>query len=75
MKFIIQLSLLSVCLFSCEKGLDDTLILKTSGEVAKPEELSAGISTTFMSSSKAYDQPASWVEDELLTRFTTGDAL
>ncbi len=36
MKFIIQLSLLSVCLFSCEKGLDDTLILKTSGEVAKP---------------------------------------
>ncbi len=75
MKFQIVTLSASLFLFACEKGLDDKLIVKTSGEIARPEELSAGISTIFMSSSKAYDQSASWVEGALLTRFTTGDAL
>ena len=73
-KSFIQMFLLSF-LLACEDGLDDRLIPKTSGDVAQLEELSAGLSTTFMASSKAYDQPASWVEGSLLTRFTAGDAL
>lgn len=75
MKLIIHLLLLSALLASCEDGMDDKLIRNTSGDVALPEELSAGISTIFMSSSKAYDQPASWIEGELLSRFTSGDVL
>lgn len=60
---------------ACDSGLEDKEIYTASGRLALPEELSAGISTTFMSSSKAYDQSSSWVEGELLQRFTSGDNL
>lgn len=60
---------------SCEKGLDDTAIYKPSGQLAKPEELSAGNSTIFTSSPKAYDQPAPWLTGEYSVRFNKGDDL
>lgn len=68
--------LCSIVLSSCEDdSYDDTLIIKPNGNVARPEELSAGISTIFMSSSKAYDSPASWVTGENSIRFNAGDKL
>ena len=39
---------------SCEEGLDDTEIRKPNGSLAKQEELSAGLSTIFTSSPKAF---------------------
>ncbi len=63
-------------LFSCEQhGLDDKEIYKPNGKLALPEELSAGISTIFSSSSKAYDTPVYWLTDELNRRFNLGDDL
>lgn len=55
--------------------MDDTLIFKPNGSPARPEELSAGLSTVFSASSKAYDTPAEWVIDELALRFNLGDSL
>ena len=60
---------------SCEKGLEDTEIRKPNGSLAKQEELSAGLSTVFTASPKAFDQPASWVTGEYDTRFNLGDNL
>lgn len=62
-------------LCSCEKGLDDTEIYKPAGQLAKAEELSAGNSTIFTASPKAYDQPAYWVTGENSIRFNRGDDL
>ncbi|MDR3118039.1 MAG: thiol oxidoreductase [Mediterranea sp.] len=60
----------------CENdSYDDTLIIKPNGRVALPAELSAGISTNFMSSSKAYDTEASWVTGANAIRFVSGDKL
>lgn len=59
----------------CEDGLDDTAIYKPNGKLAKQEELSAGNSTIFTSSPKAYDQPAPWVTAENEIRFNKGDDL
>lgn len=44
-------------------------------EVPDGYELSAGTSTIFLNSSKAYDTEAPWVTGEYLTRFTRGDKL
>lgn len=58
---------------ACEDGLDDTEIYKPNGKLARLEELSAGNSTIFTSSPKAYDQAASWITGEYETRFNQGD--
>ncbi len=63
-----------VC-FSCEDGSDDVQILKPDGTPASYKELSAGRSTIFSSSSRAYDTESSWVTGDLATRFTDGDML
>lgn len=65
----------SIGLLSCEDGLDDTEIYKPGGQLAKQEELSAGISTIFTSSPKAFDQPADWLTGEYSIRFNKGDDL
>lgn len=58
-------------LYSCEKeGIDIDDI-----EVPAGYELSAGTSTVFMNSSKAYDSPAEWVTGSYLRRFHNGDNL
>lgn len=57
--------------YSCEKeGIDIDDI-----EVPAGYELSAGTSTVFMNSSKAYDSPAEWVTGSYLRRFHNGDNL
>jgi len=62
-------------LFSaCQKNEYED-ILTPGGRVAYPEELSAGTSTIFTSTSKAYDTPADWVTGDLVTLFNEGDAL
>lgn len=74
-----NLSLLSLLVgvlsSSCEKGLDDTLIRKPNGTVAKQEELSAGYSTIFSTGPDAYDMAAEWVTGELSDRFNRGNSL
>ncbi len=60
------------CLGGCQK-IEYDPILKPNGRAAKDAELSAGTSTTFITTSKAYDNPAGWVTGSLLTRFTLGD--
>lgn len=61
-------------LSSCEKDADQD-IYTPLGKLASPAELSAGTSTIFTFTSKAFDTPADWVEGELLERFMAGDAL
>ncbi|MFV0269099.1 MAG: di-heme oxidoredictase family protein [Draconibacterium sp.] len=69
------LILFSTMLFAgCEK-IEYEDILTPGGRLAKPEELSAGTSTTFTFTSLAFDTPAEWVEGELMNRFLSGDAL
>lgn len=61
-------------LISCEKNeIED--ILTPGGRVAYPEELSAGASTVFNSSSTAFDTPSDWVSGDLSSLFLKGDAL
>ena len=69
------LVLAGVLCASCEKGLDDTLIRKPNGTVAKEEELSAGYSTIFSTGPDAYDMAAEWVTGELSSRFNRGNSL
>jgi len=59
-------------LTSCDpsRGLDVTDV-----EVPEGYELSAGTSTVFMNSSKAYDSPADWVSGSYSSRFIRGDKL
>ncbi len=59
---------------SCEQSETD-VIYTPGGRVAYPEELSAGNSTVFVSSSTAFDTPSSWVTGELADWFLEGDAL
>ena len=66
---------LSLCMLlsvvACEKeGIDEQDI-----EIPDGYALSAGISTIFMNSSKAYDTPADWVTGEYDFRFNLGDRL
>lgn len=58
-------------LVSChEEGLDVLDVVVPDGYA-----LSAGTSTIFMNSSKAYDSEADWVSGSYLSRFTRGDKL
>jgi CxxC motif-containing protein (DUF1111 family) len=58
----------------CQQSSGDD-IYTSSGRLANTKELSAGRSTIFTSSSKAYDTPADWVSDNLSSRFNSGDNL
>ena len=55
-------------------GMDDENIRKPNGKLARDAELSAGSSTVFISTSKAYDNPAPWVQGDMSVRFNLGDA-
>lgn len=68
-------ALAGVLCTACENGLDDTLIRKPNGSVAKAEELSAGYSTIFSTGPDAYDMAAEWVTGELSSRFNRGNSL
>ncbi|MCW3785324.1 di-heme oxidoredictase family protein [Plebeiibacterium sediminum] len=74
-KLLLLLSIIfSVSLISCEKT-ENEIIYTPGGRVAYPEELSAGNSTVFVTSSTAYDTPANWVTNDLASWFLEGDAL
>ena len=61
----------ALAVMSCDdEGLDVLDI-----EVPEGYALSAGTSTLFMNSSKAYDSEAEWVTGALASRFTRGDRL
>lgn len=61
----------ALAIMSCDdEGLDVLDI-----EVPEGYALSAGTSTIFMNSSKAYDSEAEWVTGALASRFTRGDRL
>lgn len=61
----------ALAVMSCDdEGLDVLDI-----EVPEGYALSAGTSTIFMNSSKAYDSEAEWVTGALASRFTRGDRL
>lgn len=61
----------ALALMSCDdEGLDVLDI-----EVPEGYALSAGTSTIFMNSSKAYDSEAEWMTGALASRFTRGDRL
>ena len=70
---------IGVLCFLCLSCEDDTVgyneIVKPNGKIVQFNELSAGTSTSFLSSSKAYDAPAPWVTGALLERFNNGDLL
>lgn len=70
---ILPVILAGILCSACEDGLDDTLIRKPNGAVAKPEELSAGYSTIFSTGPDAYDMSAEWVTGELNSRFNRGN--
>lgn len=66
---------ISVAFFvGCEKSSKED-VYTSGGRLADIKELSAGRSTIFTSTGKAYDTPAEWVTGELYTRFLSGDAL
>lgn len=72
----LSLLFLSLFLWACNKeAINEGVITKPNGSVAQFDELSAGSSTIFMSSSKAYDTPAAWVTGSLSSRFNNGDLL
>lgn len=64
------LSGLIVCTACEDEGLD---VLDV--EVPEGFALSAGTSTNFLTSSKAYDQESFWITGKYLNRFNEGDAL
>lgn len=72
---ILPILLACILCTACEDGLDDTLIKKPNGAVAKPEELSAGYSTIFSTGPDAYDMSSEWVTGELNSRFNRGNSL
>ena len=65
---------LVVAFTACETS-DDDLILDSNGLPADYRKLSAGKSTVFLTSSVAYDSPASWVTGDIYKRFMLGDQL
>ena len=66
--------LISLFFQACKED-EQADMLTPGGRVALPEELSAGASTIFTSTSKAYDTPADWVTGDLMELFLEGDAL
>ncbi len=72
--FAVFLFLAGLFFQACQKE-DEHVILTAGGRVALPAELSAGNSTIFSSTSKAFDTPANWVTGSLMDLFLKGDAL
>lgn len=71
MNRFITLTAIPLLFLSCTKeGIDMDDVV-----VPKGYSLSAGTSTIFMNSSKAYDNPADWVSGSYETRFYRGDRL
>ncbi len=58
----------------CSEAKDDDIYTST-GKLADPAELSAGLSTVFTASNKAFDTPADWATGDLYQRFLSGDKL
>ena len=73
-KILIVMVIIGAWIAGCSVNESED-ILTPGGRVALPEELSAGQSTVFNSTSKAFDTPASWVTGELSALFLEGDAL
>jgi CxxC motif-containing protein (DUF1111 family) len=73
MKIKVFLCVVLFAACTANDGEDD--IFDQYGNIADPASLSAGTSTVFETGITAYDTPAKWVTDELLTRFYHGDAL
>lgn len=71
---LVMLVLILGLFSNCQKD-DDSDLLTPGGHMASTEELSAGQSTIFTATSKAYDTPADWVSGDLATFFLEGDAL
>lgn len=72
------LSLLTVILSSCEgEGQMDVIDfeIKHDKELSNGYALSAGTSTTFNNSSKAYDIDAEWLQGKYASRFQNGNRL
>lgn len=66
----------SFLLQACDEyDFEDRQVVKPNGKIASAEELSAGISTIFVSAPDAYDTNADWVSGEVETRFNRGDRL
>ena len=75
-RLLIYFSIIGCLLCSCEtEDIENWLVKKPNGQVASPEELSAGISTIFSNAPDAYDSQAEWVTGELEKRFNSGDGL
>lgn len=75
--FLFRVVLLSVVIVQITTGCqkDQEEIYTAGGRLVKTAELSAGQSTIFSASSKAFDMPANWVQNSLADRFLAGDAL
>ncbi|HJA84454.1 MAG TPA: hypothetical protein H9785_10885 [Candidatus Bacteroides intestinavium] len=71
-KSLLALSCVASLLGACD--IEDTYDVLDI-EVPAGYELSAGTSTLFVRSSKAYDMPASWVTGTYNSRFNSGDGL
>jgi len=73
--FINVMMILIIMAFVACTSREDDEILDKYGNIADPASLSAGTSTVFETGITAYDTPANWVTNELVTRFYRGDAL
>ena len=75
MNRLMRYSCLLLCLSAGLTACDDDGIDVLDIEIPEGYALSAGTSTIFMNSSKAYDSPADWVSGVYNSRFNDGDGL
>ena len=75
MNRLLQMLCCALLMTGCDATVEWEPIIKPNGDAARYDELSAGVSTIFLTSSKAYDTPADWVTGDLLVRFNRGDVL
>ena len=75
MNHLMRYSCLLLCLSAGLTACDDDGIDVLDIEIPEGYALSAGTSTIFMNSSKAYDSPADWVSGVYNSRFNDGDGL
>ena len=73
MNRLMRYSCLLLCLSAGLTACDDDGIDVLDIEIPEGYALSAGTSTIFMNSSKAYDSPADWVSGVYNSRFNDGD--
>ena len=75
MNRLMRYSCLLLCLSAGLTACDDDGIDVLDIEIPEGYALSAGTSTIFMNSSKAYDSPADWVSGVYNSRFNDGAVL